>query len=55
MHFARCEETNVKRKTITEIAEVKMPISLLGRLPQWQLVMLELTVHNLETRSHGLS
>ena len=50
MHFVRCKEAMAKRKTITEMAEDAVPIGLLERLPLWQLDIVEVTGHNLETR-----
>ena len=39
-----------KRKTDTETAETQAPVAMLERLPLWQLDIVELTGHNLETR-----
>ncbi len=39
-----------KRKTDTETAETRRPSAMLERLPLWQLDIVELTGHNLETR-----
>jgi hypothetical protein len=40
----------VKRKADTETAENQAPMGVLDRLPLWQLDVVELTGHNLETR-----
>jgi hypothetical protein len=47
---ARCEQAMAKRKAHSEMAGDEVPISLLERLPLWQLDIVELTGHNLETR-----
>lgn len=39
-----------KRKADTETAESQAPVGMLERLPLWQLDIVELTGHNLETR-----
>ena len=39
-----------KRKTYTEIGATDVPISVLETLPLWQLDIVELAGHNLETR-----
>ena len=44
------ERSMAKRKTHHEKADDDMPISVLERLPLWQLDIVELTGHNLEAR-----
>jgi hypothetical protein len=39
-----------KRKKYAEVATADVPISMLETLPLWQLDIVELTGHNLETR-----
>lgn len=39
-----------KRKKYAEVATADVPISVLETLPLWQLDIVELTGHNLETR-----
>ena len=46
----RSKETMAKRKTYTEMAAADVPISVLEKLPLWQLDIVELTGHNLEAR-----
>ena len=40
----------IKHKTDTETAGAPVPISVIERLPLWQLDIVELTGHNLEAR-----